>query len=92
MKWIALRNKSKDDLRVMRLFDNDGKCVATVTPAAEDDFVFETRVNGKWLGDYCDLEAAMRAVHREFKLPDFKKFEEIVGDLEPVEQPFAEKP
>jgi len=98
MKWIALKDESNDRLRTLRLFDNDGKAVAFVEPA-EDDFTYEARVEGdfgqdsciavtrqKFLGQYRDLVAAVRAVHRVFKLPEFKDPKEIAGDFEPVDK------
>jgi hypothetical protein len=66
----------------MRLFDNDGKAVAMVEMV--DDSLFEAKVHGKPIGTYRDLLSAMRAVHREFKLPDFEEFKEIFGELEPI--------
>ncbi len=94
MKWIALKDKSTDALQTLRLFDNDGKAVAFVEPV-EGDFVYQAYVEGDFgpvtrqrlLGQFRDIIAAVRAVHRVFKLPDLKDPQEIAGEFEPVEQP-----
>ncbi|MGA8566664.1 MAG: hypothetical protein WB580_02625 [Candidatus Binataceae bacterium] len=93
MKWIALNDES-NKLRTARLFDNDGKAVASIEPV-EDDFVYQAYVEGdfgqvtrqKFLGQYRNFVAAVQAVHRVLKLPDFKDPKDIAGEFEPVEQP-----
>jgi hypothetical protein len=68
---------------MLRLFDNQGKAVASVSEV-QGDFVWEASASGSHLGEYRDLEAALRAVHRVFGLPDFVDVKEIKGDIEPV--------